>query len=134
MTDSTVLLRQIHPNFVQNGRPTSQAFRPTPKDEEKLSAYDGDQITAEASFQHYTTMRNLASIGAMGLTVAECLAESLPSRPDPLPDCPEHSVVDFAGFTDKDCHRKSKKLQAKAMERGWLHPAPTSHAATADSA
>jgi len=46
MTDETLVHRQIHPSFVQAGFPTSQAFRPTPKDESKLSVYDGDMITA----------------------------------------------------------------------------------------
>lgn len=49
MTPQTQLLRQIHPNFVQAGRVTSQAFRPTPKDENHLSVYDGDQIQPEAA-------------------------------------------------------------------------------------
>jgi len=48
------VLRQIHPGFVQDGRPSSQAFRPTPKDEQKLSVYDGDQITPANAFEHYT--------------------------------------------------------------------------------
>ncbi len=70
MTGTTMLLRQIHPSFVQAGYSTSQAFRPTPKDEAKLSGYDGDRITAEASFVHYTTVWKLASVGAMAVTVS----------------------------------------------------------------
>ena len=72
MIDATVVYRQIHPSFVQAGFPTSQAFRPTPKDESKLSVYDGDQITAENAFQHYINDLNLSSVGVMGLTVSEC--------------------------------------------------------------
>ena len=53
MTDDTLLLRQIHPSFVQSGRVTSQAFRPTPKDEFLLSVYDGDRIEAQASWRHF---------------------------------------------------------------------------------
>jgi hypothetical protein len=124
MIGTTLLLRQIHPSFVQSGYPTSQAFRPTPKDEAELSGYDGDQISAEASFVHYTTVWKLASAGTMALTVDECSAESLGVRPDPLEDCPEHAVVDFTGLTDKECYKKSKKLQAKAQTRGWLHQPP----------
>ncbi|OQC41352.1 MAG: hypothetical protein BWX66_00754 [Deltaproteobacteria bacterium ADurb.Bin058] len=45
MNVHTLLLRQIHPDFIQNQRVSSQAFRPTPKDERKLSVYDGDLIT-----------------------------------------------------------------------------------------
>lgn len=42
MTPDTLLLHQIHPSFIQYGRVTSQAFRPTPKDEGFLSVDDGD--------------------------------------------------------------------------------------------
>ena len=42
MTPDTLLLRQIHPSFMQYGRVTSLAFRPTPKDEGFLSVGDGD--------------------------------------------------------------------------------------------
>lgn len=126
MTGSTLLLRQIHPSWIQAGFATSQAFRPTPKDESKLSGYDGDLITATDSFIHYTTIWNLASAGTTAISVDDCSTENLPMLPDPLSDCPEHAIVDFSGVTDKDSYRKSKKLQAKALARGWLHVAPAS--------
>ncbi len=122
MIDETIVYRQIHPSFVQAGFPTSQAFRPTPKDESKLSVYDGDQITAENAFQHYINKLNLSSVGVMGLTVAECKVESLTVFSDPTL-FPEHAVMDFSGLSDKDCRTKSKKLQTKAVQRGWLHRA-----------
>lgn len=124
MTGTTLLLRQIYPSFVQNGFPTSQAFRPTPKDDSVLSVYDGDLISADRAFVHYTSTRILASVGVVAVSVDECSAEGLPSRPDPLNDFPEHAVVDFTGYTDKECYNKSKKLQAKARARGWQHQAP----------
>lgn len=122
MTDETIVYRQIHPSFVQAGFPTSQAFRPTPKDESKLSVYDGDQITADKAFTHYTTSLSLASVGVMGLLIAECNAESLAVHPAPEP-FPEHAIIDFSGLNDKECRSKSKKLQAKAVHRGWLYRA-----------
>lgn len=122
MNDATIVYRQIHPSFVQAGFPTSQAFRPTPKDESKLSVYDGDQITSEYAFQHYINDLKLSSVGVMGLTVSECVAESLAVRSDPEP-FQEHAVIDFSGLSDKDCRNKSKKLQSKAVHRGWLHRA-----------
>ena len=76
MTESTLLLRQIHPNFIKLGRPTSAAFRPTPKDEHKLSVYDGDMITASAAFIHYRG-RKLDSVGVLGVTVEECTRQEL---------------------------------------------------------
>lgn len=123
MIGSTLLLRQIHPSFVQAGFVTSQAFRPTPKDDAKLSVYDGDQITAEASFVHYTESLQLASVGTMGLAVEECTEEGLEVRPDPAP-FPEHALIDFTGLSSGQCEKKGKKLKAKAEKRGWLHQGP----------
>jgi len=40
VNDSTLLHRQVNPAFVQSGRVTSQAFKPTPKDQGLLSVYD----------------------------------------------------------------------------------------------
>lgn len=124
MTGTTLLLRQIHPSFVQAGFVTSLAFRPTPKDEWKLSVYDGDQITAEASFIHYTVVWKLGSVGTMAVTVDECIGESLTTSPDPLEDCPQHAFIDFRGLSTGQCEKKGKKLKAKAEGRGWQHQAP----------
>lgn len=122
MNDNTIVYRQIHPTFVQAGFPTSQAFRPTPKDECLLSVYDGDLISSEKAWGHYTGELGLASVGVMGLTVSECAAESLPVRSDPV-RFPEHAVIDFASLTDKECRNKSKRLQSKAIKRDWLYRA-----------
>jgi hypothetical protein len=122
MNDATTVYRQIHPSFVQAGFPTSQAFRPTPKDESKLSVYDGDLIAPENAFQHYVNQLCLASDGVMGLTVAECTTVSLAVCSDPEP-FPEHALIDFSGLPDKDCRTKSKILRMKAVQRGWLHRA-----------
>lgn len=123
MTGATLLLRQVHPSFIRQGRVTSQAFRPTPKDQSLLSVYDGSLIAVEASWIHYTTILKLASVGTMAVTVDECTAESLPVRSDPV-TFPEHAVIDFSGFTNNECEKKGKKLKVRAEARGWLHQAP----------
>ncbi|WP_322629954.1 hypothetical protein [Halothiobacillus sp.] len=119
MNDHTLLLRQIHPSFVQEGRPSSQAFRPTPKDEKKLSVYDGDQISPAAAFQHYCVTLNLASSGVQAVSVEECHSLILPTSPDPT-HFKEHALIDFSSQNDKDIQRKSKILKANAAARGWL--------------
>lgn len=124
MTEDTLLFRQVHPSFVQAGRVTSQAFRPTPKDNSLLSVYDGDQITATDSWTHFTSQANCTSAGVMAVTVGECAAEALPARADPEP-FPEHVVVDFTGLTANEIERKSKKLKAKAEVRGWQYQPPS---------
>lgn len=119
MTPETLLLRQIHPNFVQEGRVTSQAFRPTPKDENRLSVDNGDRIRAEASWARFTSDPACSSVGVMAVSQAECFAQSLPVIEDGIPH-PEHCSIDFLGFERKDVERKAKVLSRKAQERGWL--------------
>ncbi len=119
MNYSTLLLRQIHPSFVQQGRVTSQAFRPTPKDEHMLSMYDGDQIAPEPAFRHYTETLCCQSEGVLGVTVAECSELQLPAQPDPAP-FPEHVLIDYTAFVKNEVEKKAKLLKATAETRGWL--------------
>jgi len=115
----TLFLRQIHPTFVQNGRPTSQAFRPTPKDENQLSVYNGEKITAAASWHYDSETLNLESAGVLAFNHAECAGQQLKVIEDGVP-IPAHCYVDFSGVSKPDAERKSKKLAAFAKERGWL--------------
>lgn len=123
MKEGTLLLRQIHPAFVQNGRVSSQAFRPTPKDQSRLSVYNGDMIEALAAYEHYTGTLMLASNGVMGITVAECSSLDLPVAADPTP-FPEHVLVDFSAHSHKRTERAAKALRAIAEQRGWLYRQP----------
>ncbi len=121
MTETTLLLRQIHPSFIKLGRVTSQAFRPTPKDEQKLSVYDGDLIEPAASWVHYRN-RNLESIGVMAVTVEECGREKLDVRSSPEHFL-EHAEIDFQGLNANQSERKGKRLKSVAEARGWMHQA-----------
>lgn len=118
MTDGTLLLRHVNPAWIQEGRPTSQTFKPSTKDEGKLSTYDGDRITADASWKHYTGVLKLASVGVLAVTLGEVAAENLPATPEPE-YFPEHVAVDYSAFGIKDIVRKSKKLTVMAVARGW---------------
>lgn len=120
MTKNTLLLRQVNPSWVQAGRMTSQTFRPTPKDEGLLSVDDGEQFTAEESFNHFTKKLSLASKGVVAVTVEECEAESVLPQSDPTP-YPEHVVIDFTNHARGACEKIAKKLTAIAQNRGWQH-------------
>ncbi|MBI3480892.1 MAG: hypothetical protein HY016_11150 [Nitrosomonadales bacterium] len=122
MTPQTLLLRQINPSFIQAGRVTSQAFRPTPKDENLLSVYDGDKIQAQAAWQHYTATLGLRSDGVMGVSLDDCTAEQLTVNADGIP-FPEHVSIDFSAFSKSEVEKKAKILTRKAQERGWLYQA-----------
>jgi hypothetical protein len=120
VTPETPLYRQIHPNFIQNGRPTTQAFRPTPKDENLLSVYDGDKIQPQASWQHYTDVLKLSSAGVMAVTTAECSAQSLPVLADGKPFS-EHCSIDFSSLDKSAIEKAAKVLAARAVTRGWQY-------------
>lgn len=122
MNGETFLHRQVHPSWVQQGRITSQVFKPTPKDNYRLSVYDGDQVTALEAWLHYTTELGFLSIGVRAVTVAECEALKLPAEPDPKP-FPAHAVIRFDACTPSQIEKKAKQLKAAAEARGWLHQA-----------
>lgn len=115
------LHRQVHPSWVQDGRITSQAFGPTPKDAGLLSVYDGRQIAAEGSFNHYTSVLKLTAIGTVSVAEREVTEVGLPWRLDPAP-FPEHAVIDFTGLaTPKTVKAKAQALAERARQRGWTH-------------
>jgi hypothetical protein len=118
-----MLFRQVHGNWVEKGVPTSQAFRPMPKDEGMMSIARGSKTTAELAHEHYTRVLGLDSVGTWGLLVAEVEATSpLRAREAELPDDPAHGFVDFRDLPRKVCERLAKILLARAVERGRLHP------------
>lgn len=122
MKADTELLRQINPNFIQGDRVSSQAFRPTPKDQGCLSVYDGDLIDPGAAYAHFTGILGFQSIGVQAVTFAECAALDLPAHSDPEP-FPEHAVIDFSAFQKKQVETKAKQLRILADARGWRYRA-----------
>lgn len=118
MNTETVLWRQAHPNFMDGDKPTSQAFFPFPKDNGKLSVYDGDQINAQQSYIHYTQILENESDSVWAITKAEADKEDVPASPDPLPDFSAHAKIDFGNRPEKECRKIAKRLKAKAIARG----------------
>jgi len=122
MTPDTLLFRQVNPNWVREGRVTSQLFTPTKKDQKRPSVYDGDQTSAEDSWRHYTEKLKFSSIGVMAVTVAECEEQNLPIVPDPEP-FPEHVIIKFDDCSNSQIEKKAKKLTRTAEARGWQYRA-----------
>lgn len=123
MTPETLLLRQIHPSFVQGGRVTSQAFKPTPKDRKKLSVYNGDLIAPAEAYEHYREELGFLSSGVRAVNVRECRERGLEPADDPEP-FPEHAVIDFAPLSDNEIKKAAKVLAKAAERRGWLFRPP----------
>lgn len=123
MTTDTMLLRQVSPSWVQAGRITSQVFKPTPKDEKRLSAYDGDQVSPADSWTHYKQSLGYESVGVVAVTVGECEKYELPAVADPKP-FPEHVVIKFDGCdSNSQIEKKAKHLKKAAETRGWQYEA-----------
>jgi len=118
----SLLLRQVHPNFLKDGQLSSQAFFPFPKDKGKLSVYDGKLISPAESFEHYTEKLSYQSVGVWGISDAEVIASGLTSEPDPLPESPAHALINFGKASDKECRKLAKKLKTFALARGILYP------------
>ena len=126
--DEELLFRQVHPSFVRDGRPSSQAFRPTAKDEGKLSVARGSLTTPAGAFALHTIGLGLPSAGTWAVTVGECREQVLNVLPDPLTSPPEkvndpaHALVDFTPHSKSQGEAKGARLARKAVERGQLHP------------
>jgi hypothetical protein len=123
-----VLFRQIHPSFIQDGVPSSQAFLPSAKDMDRLSVDRSSLTTAEAAHALYTAAGH-ASAAVYGLTVEEFGAEAIHCYADPLPGSAPvapnqaHALADYSPYGVNQRKPKAKRLKQRAVERGNLLPA-----------
>lgn len=122
MKPETLLYRQVHESWLQQGVPSSQTFRPTPKDFGKPSVYDGDVIgSAEASYLHWTEELKLTSVGVLAVTESECAGLKLLAVTDGIP-FPAHATIDFTGCKSSgEIKRQAGVLTQLACARGWQH-------------
>ena len=121
MNDATHLHRQVHPSWMQDGKPTVQAFRPFPKDEGHLSVYDGDKVNPAASYAHFNQVLGFKSVGVLTIIHQECTALNLPVESSPRDNHPAHAHIDYSGCQKKEISLKSKNLWKSSSERGWTY-------------
>lgn len=123
MEKETLLLRQVHPSFVQGDNIStqvfsSQVFTPTEKDNNLLSTYNGDKFSADESFYHFES-QGFKTSGVVAVSNAECQNESLPVIEDNYP-FDGHCSIDYNGLSSSAAKKKAKKLKKRASDRGWL--------------
>jgi hypothetical protein len=128
-TSDSLFYRQVNPNWLSGGVPSSQAFGPTPKDEDKLSVDDASKVSAEGSWRHFTEKLGLRSVGTWAVSMGEVEEEGdllVAASPtvvaeDPAMNNPAHCHVDFSGIASKGQKKKrAQHLAIKATERGCL--------------
>ena len=123
MNSDTLLYRMVHPSWMRDGIPTSQTFKPTRKDNRRLSVYDGDQITPQDAYEHYTgSLPGLGqnAVGVLAVAVAECESLNLAVKLDGDP-IPAHALIDFATLSRRNINRAADELKQIANARGWQH-------------
>lgn len=118
-----LLHRQVHPTFLRDGRVSSQAFTPTPKDEGGLSVSRGARVTAEEAYRRHTEKKGLRSAGVWSVSVGECGQNELGAYDDPKPEDDAHALVDFRGLSKGKVEQKAKVLAEMARRRGRMFPA-----------
>lgn len=127
MNSDILLHRQVHPSFVINKNDissqvfevASSTFMPTPKDENKLSVYNGEKYSPKEAFDHFT--ETYESFGVLSVSKNECENENLGVVEDNDP-FDGHTFIDFSSCTSNNqVKKKAKKLKKVALDRGWMH-------------
>lgn len=122
MTEETILLRQIHPAFIDGDRVGSPAFRPSKKDNGLLSVYDNDLISAQDAFQHFNAQPDCTSHSVCGVVRSEADSIGLASRPEIEEYFLEHAIIDFTPYGTSRQGKLARQLRDFAQERGILYP------------
>lgn len=119
-----LLMRQVHPSQITEGRPSQSTFTPTDRDQGHLSADRESLISAKDAYERYLINKNLTSAGGTwGVSVSEFFDLGLLSYSDPLEINEAHALVDFSAVGDqKKQQAKGKLAYAKAKDRGRLYP------------
>ena len=102
MNSDTLLYRMVSPSWIQHGIATSQTFKPTRKDNGRLSVYDGDQISPQDAYEYFTNPPpglGQRAVGVLAVAVAECESLNLTVTLDGDP-IPAHAVIDFTTLAE----------------------------------
>jgi hypothetical protein len=124
-----ILFRQIHPDLIQDGEPSSSNFCPKESDKDLLSVDRSTLTTAAAAFDLFTS-NALKSVAVYGVSVDEFDKQGIPCEEDPLAATaelkanPSHALASFFGFGRSKQKTLAKRIKQAALARGVLHAAP----------
>lgn len=118
-----LLMRQVHPNMMQEGRLWSGAFTPTKADNGLLSADRDSVISPKDAYERYLKVKALTQAGgSWGVSINEFKAIDLVCFADPIADNDAHVLVDFAAKGADKEKGLGKLAYSKASARGRLYP------------
>lgn len=121
-----LLWRNVHPDWVDDGVLSSQAFRPNSGDDGQMSVGRSSVVSASDHFSEYVAVPNKSG-GIWALSVQEVDDQSLrvvdDSKADPPPLLTGHAYVDFRDVGGKQEKKRGAKLRDRAAERGCQHAA-----------
>lgn len=117
-----VLLRNVHPSFIDGELLSSQAFGPNTGDEGQLSVAQAAIVQSLHAYMDYTVTRGLKSVGVWAVSTLEVDGLGARSVDDRACDAslPEgHAYVDFRDLTSKRAEkRRATALRDAAQLRG----------------
>lgn len=118
-----ILLRNVHPNFVDNGRAGSGGFTPSAEHDYCLSVDFHTLSSPKESRDRHEKDFGLLSGGVFGLTVSEFEDHSVECRADPIVKNSAHALADFTkvqATSVSQVRKTGRKLAAIATQRGQL--------------
>lgn len=119
------LYRQIHPDWIQDDRPWSRAFSPSPKDNGFLSVYNSEVFTPKEAYEHYSKLKDfkgdfLKSGLVVSMTVQNCTDLGLSVIDDNIP-FHGHSSIDFNSIESKN---KREKIAGRLKDKAKVEYVP----------
>lgn len=118
-----LMLRNVHPNFVDNGRVGSDGFAPSEQHDFKLSVDFNILSSPYESFVRHTELNGLPSAGVFGVTIGEFEDYKVECVADPEPANPAHALADFKevrAVAKSKVRKTGRALAAIATKRGKL--------------
>ena len=127
---NTLLLRAVPPVYYDsaNNRIRPGAFRPTPKDEGKLTTQNGDWIKSETlwrkrkQFLEMVRPNSALPVGITAVPARLCIAMGIPVIPDGDETDPFHTALDYNAILDLDAREQAYiELAKEATKIGMLY-------------
>lgn len=124
MRPDSLLHRQVHRTWHQDGKLSSLTFQPSRGEnkDHQVSVDDGDQISAEDSYRHHRYKKNYDTVGVVAVTPQECGLHGVTVTPDPEPDHDPHTLLKLdPALGKRKIRRIAQFLTGYASRRGWQH-------------